>query len=137
MQSDNVHVVTGAYGFSGKYIAKRLLEAGHQVRTLTNSTGRENPFGDKVKACPFNFDDKDKMIKSLQGGTVLYNNYWVRFNYTDHTSFTYADAVDNSLKLFQAAKEAGIKRIVHVSITNPSEDSPFEYFRGRQSLNGL
>ena len=134
MQSDNVHVVTGAYGFSGKYIARRLLEAGHQVRTLTNSIGRENPFGDKVRAYPFNFDNKDNMIKSLQGGTVLYNNYWVRFNYTDHTSFTYANAVDNSLKLFQAAQEAGIKKIVHVSITNPSEDSPFEYFRGKAKL---
>jgi uncharacterized protein YbjT (DUF2867 family) len=134
MQPDNVHVVTGAYGFSGKYIAKRLLEAGHQVRTLTNSIARENPFGEKVRAYPFNFDDKNKMIKTLQGGTVLYNNYWVRFNYSDHTAFTYADAVANSLILFQAAKEAGIKRIVHVSITNPSEDSPFEYFRGKAKL---
>ena len=52
MQSDNIHVVTGAYGFPGKYIARRLLEAGHQVRTLTNSIGRDNPFGDKVLACP-------------------------------------------------------------------------------------
>ena len=134
MQSDNVHVVTGAYGFSGKYIARRLLESGHQVRTLTNSVGRENPFGDNIKAYPFNFDVKDKMIKSLEGGSVLYNNYWVRFNYTDHTSFTYANAVDNSLKLFQAAKEAGIKKVVHISITNPSEDSPFEYFRGKAKL---
>ena len=87
MQSNDVHVVTGAYGFSGKYIAKRLLEAGCRVRTLTNSIGRENPFGDRVKAYPFNFQDKDKMIESLQGGTVLYNNYWVRFNYTDHASW--------------------------------------------------
>jgi len=134
MESDNVHVVTGAYGFSGKYIAKRLLEAGHQVRTLTNSIGRENPFGERVKAYPFCFADKEKMVQALKGGTVLYNNYWVRFNYTDHTSFTYADAVDNSLKLFQAAKEAGIKRIVHISITNPSEASPFEYFRGKAKL---
>jgi len=134
MQSDNVHIVTGAYGFSGKYIAKRLLDAGHQVRTVTNSVGRENPFGDRVKAYPFNFDDKAKMIKSLQGGAVLYNNYWVRFNYADHTSFTYSNAVDNSLKLFQAAKEAGIKRIVHISITNPSEESPFEYFRGKARI---
>ncbi len=134
MQSDNIHVVTGAYGFSGKYIARRLLEAGYQVRTLTNSINRENPFGTEITAYPFHFDRPEKMSESLRGASVLYNNYWVRFNYSDHMSFTYADAVDNSLKLLQAAKEAGIRRIVHISITNPSEDSPFEYFRGKAKL---
>jgi len=134
MESDNVHIVTGAYGFSGKYIAVRLLESGCRVRTLTNSMGRENPFGDKVRAYPFSFNDMSQMVKSLRGGTVLYNNYWVRFNYSDHITFTYSEAVDNSLKLFKAAKEAGIKKIVHVSITNPSVDSPFEYFRGKAIL---
>ena len=134
MTTDDIHVVTGAFGFSGRYIAGRLLDAGHKVRTLTDSTKRENPFGSKVSAYPFNFDHPEKIVESLRGASVLYNNYWVRFNYTDHTSFTYAAAVDNSLKIFQAAKEAGIRRIVHISITNPSEDSPFEYFRGKARL---
>lgn len=134
MHSGNIHVVTGAYGFSGKYIARRLLEAGYHVRTLTNSISRENPFGADVTAYPFHFDSPEKMIESLRGASVLYNNYWVRFNYSDHMSFTYANAVDNSLKLLHAAQEAGIRRIVHISITNPSEDSPFEYFRGKARL---
>jgi len=134
MATGDIHVVTGAFGFSGKYIAGRLLNAGYQVRTLTDSIGRENPFGANVTAYPFNFDRPEKISESLRGASVLYNNYWVRFNYTDHTSFTYADAADNSMKLFQAAKEAGIRRIVHISITNPSEDSPFEYFRGKARL---
>ena len=29
-----LHVVTGAFGYSGKYITTRLLEAGVHVRTL-------------------------------------------------------------------------------------------------------
>ena len=40
--------VTGAFGYSGRYIAQRLLEAGHSVVTLTNSLHRHNPFGEKV-----------------------------------------------------------------------------------------
>ena len=36
--------------------------------------------------------------------------------------------------LFEAARKAGVERIVHVSITNPSEDSPLEYFRGKATL---
>ncbi len=130
----NVHVVTGAFGFSGKYVAGRLLREGHEVRTLTNSAGRPNPFGGKVKAYPFSFDDHEKLIETLDGASVLYNNYWVRFNYTDDMSFTYSSAVENSLKLFLAAKEAGVGRIVHISITNPALDSPFEYFRGKAAL---
>ncbi len=131
MDTKEIHVVTGAYGFSGKYIAKRLLDAGHAVRTLTNSFNRENPFQGRVTAYPYHFNDPGKMIESLSNASVLYNNYWVRFN---HRTFSYAQAVENSLKMFDAAKQAGIKRIVHVSITNPSLDSPFEYFSGKAKL---
>jgi len=131
MQSDNIHVVTGAFGFSGKYIAKRLLDSGYQVRTLTNSPSRLNPFEGRVKPYLFNFDNREKLIEALKGASVLYNNYWVRFNSAD---FTYSEAVENTLKLFEAAGKAGLRRIVHVSITNPSEDSPFEYFSGKAKL---
>jgi NADH dehydrogenase len=126
-----IHVVTGAFGFSGKYITKRLLDAGYEVHTLTNSLQRENPFGTKVKAYPYNFDSPEKLAKSLEGAHVLYNTYWVRFNYK---GFCYADSVENTLKLFDAAKKAGVKRFVHVSITNPCETSPYEYFRGKGKL---
>ena len=43
-----LHAVTGAFGYSGKYIAKRLLDRGHEVITLTNSHDRENPFAGRV-----------------------------------------------------------------------------------------
>ncbi len=131
MKSSDIHVVTGAFGYSGKYIARRLLQEGHRVRTLTNSLGRANPFGDEVKAYPFDFDEPDRLVESLSGASVLYNTYWVRFNYT---SFTHSTAVENSIKLFHAAKRAGVKRIVHISILNPSEDSHLEYFSGKGRL---
>lgn len=134
MPSNETHVVTGAFGFSGKYIAKRLLDTGFEVRTLTNSPERANPFGGKIKPYPYNFGKPEKLAESLKGTSVLYNNYWVRFNYKNGAVFTYSNAVENSLKLFEAAKKAGIKRIVHISITNPSEDSPFEYFSGKAKI---
>jgi nucleoside-diphosphate-sugar epimerase len=40
-----LHVVTGAFGYSGRYITQRLIGAGHSVRTLTNSPDRANPLG--------------------------------------------------------------------------------------------
>lgn len=55
----------------------------------------------------------------------------MRFN---HRLFTHAEAVRNTLTLFDAAKRAGVRRIIHTSITNPSEDSPLEYFSGKAVL---
>lgn len=131
MSEKQIHAVTGAFGYSGKYIAQRLLRTGHQVITLTNSPQRANPFGQQIAAYPFNFDNSDALVESLRDVSVLYNTYWVRFN---HEAFKHAAAVENTLKLFAAAKEAGVERIVHISITNPSLASPLEYFRGKAEL---
>jgi NADH dehydrogenase len=127
-----IHAVTGAFGYSGKYISQKLLDKEYTVHTLTNSIRRENPFGKRIKVYPFNFDNPEKLKESLEGVTVLYNTYWVRFN---HKLFTHSDAVRNSLALFDAAKKANIERIVHVSITNPSvEETKLEYFQGKAVL---
>jgi uncharacterized protein YbjT (DUF2867 family) len=125
------HAVTGAFGYCGRYIAQRLVDEQRDVITLTNSVSRVNPFGDRIKPYPFHFDQPRLLTESLQGVSVLYNTYWVRFN---HRKFTHADAVRNTLTLFNAAKEAGVQRVVHVSITNPSPESNLEYFRGKAIL---
>lgn len=129
--SSELHVVTGAFGYSGRYIARRLIEAGHRVRTLTNSPQRQHPFGDTIEVHLFRFDRPEALAESLHGAAVLYNTYWVRFN---HAAFSHGEAVANTLRLFAAAREAGVGRVVHVSITNPSEDSPLEYFSGKARL---
>jgi uncharacterized protein YbjT (DUF2867 family) len=123
--------VTGAFGYSGRYIAQHLLNAGHTVMTLTNSVLRENPFGARVQTFPFHFDQPARLRESLMGVEALINTYWVRF---DHRDFSYNQAVANTNILFQAAKEAGVHRIVHVSITNPDLNSDLAYFRGKAEL---
>jgi NADH dehydrogenase len=131
MNNNGIHAVTGAFGYSGRYIATRLLEQGRTVITLTNSVDRTNPFGGRIRAVPLSFGEPDKLAASLAGVDVLYNTYWVRFN---HGMFTHGEAVENTLVLFEAARRAGVRRVVHVSITNPSEDSPLEYFAGKARL---
>ncbi len=126
-----VSAVTGAFGYSGRYIAQRLLEAGGEVVTLTNSSHRPDPFEGRVKSYPLDFRRPNNLTDALRGVSVLYNTYWVRFN---HRRFTHREAVANTKTLFDAAREAGVGRVVHVSITNPSEDSPLEYFRGKAEL---
>jgi uncharacterized protein YbjT (DUF2867 family) len=123
-----VDLVTGAFSYSGSHIARRLLDAGHEVRTLTHHPDRVHPLRDEVDAHRYRFDDPVALARSLAGVTTLYNTYWVRF---DHGASTYRNAIESSRMLFAAARRAGVERIVHVSITNPSISSRLPYFRGK------
>ncbi|USN99826.1 MAG: NAD(P)H-binding protein [Phycisphaeraceae bacterium] len=119
-----IHAVTGALGYSGRAIAERLVARGCLVRTLTNSPGRPNPFGEDLEIRPLRFDRADELVGSLRGAEVLFNTYWVRFNYAGRSRgqcvrFSHVEAVANTKALFEAAKAAGVRRVVHVSILNP------------------
>ncbi len=127
----SVQVVTGAFGYSGRRIAQQLLQQGVAIRCLTNSPARRGAWAAGVETFPLDFAHPERLVEALRGASVLYNTYWVRFN---HHGFTHAEAVHNSMLLFEAARRAGVPRIVHVSIANPSEDSPFEYYRGKARL---
>jgi len=129
--SPDLHVVTGAFGFTGRYLAQRLLDRGLRVRTLTGHPERPSPFGDRVQARPFRFDDVAAMADDLRGAAVLYNTYWVRF---PRGTMTFDQAVRNSRALFEAARRAGVARVVHISITNPSIASRYGYFRGKAQV---
>jgi len=120
-------VVTGAFSYSGAAIARQLLDRGHQVRTLTGHPDRA-PAGTQVEIRPLDFAAPDELCRSLAGAHTLYNTYWVRFA---HGQASHEAAVANSRVLFGAAAAAGIRRIVHVSITNPSRTSADSYFRGK------
>jgi NADH dehydrogenase len=126
--------VTGAFGYTGRYIASRLLEAGRTVRTLTGHPDRPDPFGDRVEVARLDFEATDAIARSLRGVETLYNTYWVRF---PRGNVTFERAVANTEILIRAAQDAGVRRIVHVSITNPSADSPFPYFRGKADVEQI
>jgi len=119
--------VTGAFSYSGKYITKRLLARGEEVITLTGHPNHPDPFNRKVKVYPLDFDEAS-MTKSLKDVDVLVNTYWVRFDKGENTQ---PRAVENTRKLVNAAKAAGVKRIVHISIANPSADSHLPYYWGK------
>jgi nucleoside-diphosphate-sugar epimerase len=119
--------VTGAFSYSGRAIATALIDSGRQVRTLTGHPNRLTS-ASPIEIRPLDFDDQVGLVASLEGVTTLYNTYWVRFarQRIDHEL-----AVENSRTLFHAARRAGVERIVHVSITHPSVNSPLPYFRGK------
>jgi len=125
--------VTGAFSYSGAAIARELLAHGRQVRTLTGHPERA-PAGSDIDVRPLAFTETEQLRASLTGVDTLYNTYWVRF---PHGMTTFDVAVDNSRRLFAAAAAAGVRRVVHVSITHPDEHSPYGYFRGKAAVERL
>lgn len=121
-------LVTGAFSYSGAAIAERLLESGRSVRTLTFHPDRPHPHRERIEASRYRFDDPVALADALEGVTTLYNTYWVRF---DHGAASFANAISNSRALFHAARRAGVRRIVHISIANPSIGSELPYYRGK------
>ena len=123
--------VTGAFGYTGRYIAQRLLDSGQRVRTLTRNPTAASPFGDRIEPHPLDFNNFDQLVDGLRGVDTLYNTYWVRF---PHGEVTHDTAVRNSRTFVDAAVAAGVGRIVHISITDASAASPLPYFRGKAQV---
>jgi uncharacterized protein YbjT (DUF2867 family) len=127
-------VVTGALGFTGQAVARRLLDRGRRVTTLTGQPQERSPFGDVVRAVPFQFDRPAELTAALWGADTLYNTYWVRFEYGD---VTFARAVENTKRLLEGARAAGVRRIVHVSIAKPEAAPDLPYYRGKAELEAF
>ena len=124
--------ITGVLGYSGRYIAAEAKRRGWRVVGLTNSAGRlPNEAGYELRPMPWSTQED-----VLAGVDVLVNTYWVRFSYSGagHAAFSHAEAVQNTKQLFDAAKRAGVKRVVHTSITKPDAASELPYFRGKAEL---
>jgi len=128
MEQRGFDVVTGAFSFTGRFIARRLLAEERRVKTLTNHPQRAGAEDITVEVAPLQFADRAALVESLRGADVLYNTYWVRFR---HGRVRFGDAVANTRILVGAARDAGVRKVVHISVSNPSVDSPLDYYAGK------
>jgi uncharacterized protein YbjT (DUF2867 family) len=122
------NIVTGAFGFTGKHIARLLLQRGEEVRTLTSHPDPNSALAGSIEVAPLDFTRPQDLADNMAGAEVLFNTYWVRF---ERGEVTHDVAVRNTGILVRAAEQAGVRRIVHISVSNPSLDSKLPYFRGK------
>jgi nucleoside-diphosphate-sugar epimerase len=125
-----IDVVTGAFSYSGRFIAAELLEHGRGVRTLTNHPKPGDPLAARIPAQPLDFENDGALVTALTGADTLYNTYWVR---APRVGVPHTTAVDNTKRLIDAARRAGVRRMVHTSIANPTA-SHLSYYRGKAEL---
>ncbi|MEX1071925.1 MAG: NAD(P)H-binding protein [Anaerolineales bacterium] len=126
--------VTGAFSYSGSYIAGAFLKRGWEVITFTRRPDRPHPLSEKVKAYALDFSKPEQISERLHGVDTFVNTYWVRYNYPG-SSFDLA--VENSRILIGAVGAAGVRRFVHISVSKPDINSQLPYFRGKQKVEDL
>lgn len=121
-------IVTGAFGYIGRHITSALLERGREVNTITTHPGKPNPFGPAVQAYSYSFEEPGRLTETLVGAETLYNTYWIRFPYDGQT---YESALQNTRIIFRCASQAGVKKIIHIGVTQASLDSELPYYHGK------
>jgi len=129
--------VTGSFGFTGRAITEGLLGAGRAVVTLSRRSGDGDPLAGRIRVEPFEPETPDAtatLASALAGVDTLFNTYWVRF---PRDGMTYERAVAHTTTLLDAARRAGIRRVVHVSVVNAALDAPTPYVRAKAALEAV
>jgi hypothetical protein len=103
-----------------------MLAAGEPVKKLSRAPDPAHPLSRRVAVGRLQIEDRVALVRELDGAEALYNTFWIRRPQGD---MTFERAVECTRTLLRAAREAGVRRIAHVSVTNPSERSPLPYFR--------
>jgi NADH dehydrogenase len=120
-------LVTGAFGYTGSRIAERLLEAGRDVVTLTRRERTAHPLEGRVRRLPYLFDD-ESLRAALGGIDTVYVTYWMRF---PRGRSTWDEMVGNIARLSTSARDAGLRRLVYISVSNARADAATAYFRAK------
>ena len=125
------HAVTGATSYTGRFIAERLIAGGDLVRDLTRAPSDPHPLGASATSVVPDYADPDRLAGALDSIDTLFNTFWIRF---ERGTVTYAWAIERSRALFTAARRAGVRRIVHISVINASPSAPTAYFRAKAAV---
>ena len=149
-ENRKLNIVTGAFGYTGHYIAQMLLSNNEWVETITNHkrqaarndhdltltmdpgrTTQDNPGTAgkiPIRSYPYSFQNPQQLVNALHGCDTLYNTYWVRLAQGPQE---FTQAVRNSQILIDAARKAGVRRFVHISAMNPQGTTELPYFRSK------
>lgn len=126
--NDRRLAVTGAFGFTGRAIARELVDQGRDVITLTRRIDRSDPLARSIKVASLDFGRPADLASALDGVDTLFNTFWIRF---PHGTESFERAIAETGVLLGAARQAGVRRILHVSVVGADKSGPTPYVRAK------
>jgi len=123
------YLVTGGAGFIGSHIAQTLAEQGHAVTVLDNLlTGHEEnlaDFRDRVDFVRGSITDLDTLRRCCDGVDVIFHQAAlasVPRSVADPLASNEHN-IDGTLKVFWAARETGVRRVVYAASSSAYGDT--------------
>jgi uncharacterized protein YbjT (DUF2867 family) len=121
--------VIGATGFVGSHLVPHLVGQGHLVRAVSRSGRRLPGWGEQVQPLAGNVETGEGIGAALTGADALVHLVAIP---RESGGRTFARVnVDGVARVLQAARSAGVPRIVHVSVLGVTDDRELAYLCSR------
>jgi len=124
-------LVTGGAGFIGSHIAEALVNRGHHVRVLDNlSTGHLSnmaDFRDRIEFIHGDLLDMPTVVRAVEGVQYVFHQAALASvpRSVERPLDTHAACVTGTLNLLDAARRAGVQRLVYAASSSAYGDQPF------------
>lgn len=131
----DTYLVTGGAGFIGSHLVEALVEAGENVRVIDNfATGRpENiaPFRDRIAFYPVDITRRAALDEPFAGVDYVLHQAAIPSvpRSVDDPLGTHDANVNGTLNVLDAARKAGVKRVVYAASSSAYGDIEGQYKR--------
>ncbi len=121
-------LVTGGTGFVGTHLVNRLLQRGHAVAVVSRDPEKtRNRYNRPVETLPGDVRDAASLAAAMAGRDAIVHLVGIIHEASGQTfDQMHRQAVEN---VVAAARQSGVRRLVHMSAMGASEDAPSEYGR--------
>ena len=116
-------LVTGGGGFIGRYVVRQLLEKGARVRVF-ELPGRADDLGDRAEIAGGDLRKPDDVRRAVDGVDGVFHMAVLPINPSAQNPRACLEInVDGSFNVFEAAQQAGVKKVVFSSASSVYGDT--------------
>lgn len=126
-------LVTGAAGYVGNHLVRRLVEAGHPVRAMVRNRdkaeARLGDVRDRIEIVTADVTEPDTLAPAMQGVDTVIHLVAIAI---ESGAATYERInTQGTINVVDAAKAAGVRRFVNMSQNGARSDAPYPFLASK------